>query len=251
MPHLRLLSDLHFEFEEPAETVEFVDSLAFEDYDTCVLAGDIVTPDTADRLRILCERWPTVEFHHTPGNHEYYGARIATMRERLNLLEMQLDNYRLLDRKVHATVGSSTLAGATMWYVPPSTPEESRLLTSWSDWRHILNPIDVFYEAGQDRQFLNNVRKFPDTVFVTHMLPHAECVASPWKGAPTNVFFLNETVWCDRLVQGKGLPKLWLFGHTHDSIDVEVKGTRFVCNPRGYAPDRFNPNFDPHLKLEI
>ena len=46
---------------------------------------------------------------------------------------------------------------------------------------------------------------------------------------------------------------LWVHGHTHDSFDYEVAGTRVLCNPRGYARDGVNENaaFDPALVVSI
>ena len=46
---------------------------------------------------------------------------------------------------------------------------------------------------------------------------------------------------------------LWLHGHTHDSFDYRINGTRVVCNPRGYARNGINENalFDPSLTLEV
>jgi hypothetical protein len=29
---------------------------------------------------------------------------------------------------------------------------------------------------------------------------------------------------------------LWVHGHTHESLDYTVNGTRVFCNPRGYLP---------------
>jgi methylphosphotriester-DNA--protein-cysteine methyltransferase len=42
-------------------------------------------------------------------------------------------------------------------------------------------------------------------------------------------------------------------GHTHDSFDYVVNGTRVLCNPRGYAKDGVNENvrFDPDLLVEV
>ena len=36
----------------------------------------------------------------------------------------------------------------------------------------------------------------------------------------------------DRLM---GKAALWIHGHTHDSFDYVLNGTRVVCNPRGYC----------------
>ena len=47
--------------------------------------------------------------------------------------------------------------------------------------------------------------------------------------------------------------KLWVHGHTHDSFDYEVNGTRVLCNPRGYAKDGRNENarFDVNLCVDV
>jgi len=46
---------------------------------------------------------------------------------------------------------------------------------------------------------------------------------------------------------------LWIHGHTHDSFDYVVNGTRVVCNPRGYAPNGVNENarFDANLCVDV
>lgn len=47
--------------------------------------------------------------------------------------------------------------------------------------------------------------------------------------------------------------KLWIHGHTHDSMDTEINGTGVVCNPRGYNEfGKFeNKNFDENLVIEL
>ncbi|RBL67568.1 serine/threonine protein phosphatase, partial [Pseudomonas sp. MWU13-2625] len=41
----------------------------------------------------------------------------------------------------------------------------------------------------------------------------------------------------------------WIFGHTHNAIDVDLGGCRMISNPRGY-PDEFT-GFDPFFEIEI
>ncbi|MEO8655932.1 MAG: metallophosphoesterase, partial [Ramlibacter sp.] len=47
--------------------------------------------------------------------------------------------------------------------------------------------------------------------------------------------------------------QLWIHGHTHDSFDYRMNGTRVVCNPRGYAKNGVNENarFDPDFIAEV
>ena len=56
----------------------------------------------------------------------------------------------------------------------------------------------------------------------------------------------------ERLVDGSRA-RLWIHGHTHDSFDYFLNGTRVVCNPRGYAKDTENENplFDANFIVEI
>jgi hypothetical protein len=42
---------------------------------------------------------------------------------------------------------------------------------------------------------------------------------------------------------------LWLFGHTHSSIDFYEKSLRVVSNPHGYGLE--NPEYDHQKLIEI
>jgi hypothetical protein len=46
---------------------------------------------------------------------------------------------------------------------------------------------------------------------------------------------------------------LWIHGHTHDSFDYTVGGTRVLCNPRGYAKNGVNENaaFEAGLVVQV
>lgn len=44
---------------------------------------------------------------------------------------------------------------------------------------------------------------------------------------------------------------LWIHGHTHDSFDYTVEGTRVLCNPRGYAKNGVNENTSFHAGLVV
>ena len=56
----------------------------------------------------------------------------------------------------------------------------------------------------------------------------------------------------ERLIDGSRA-RLWIHGHTHDSFDYCLNGTRVVCNPRGYARNGVNENplFDANFLVEI
>jgi len=66
-------------------------------------------------------------------------------------------------------------------------------------------------------------------------------------GSPVNLCFVSDA---EYLLEGVDL---WIHGHTHDSFDYRLGGTRVVCNPRGYVRDgvQENARFDPGLVLAV
>ena len=46
-----------------------------------------------------------------------------------------------------------------------------------------------------------------------------------------------------------GRAPLWIHGHTHTAFDYTVRGTRVVCNPRGYAGEQ--TGFRADLVVEV
>ena len=79
------------------------------------------------------------------------------------------------------------------------------------------------------------------TVVVTHHLPSMLSVADKYKSDLLSACFGSHV---DSLF---GYSDLWVHGHTHESFDYELKGTRVVCNPRGYVLRNGveNTSFDP------
>jgi Icc-related predicted phosphoesterase len=85
-----------------------------------------------------------------------------------------------------------------------------------------------------------------DTVVVTHHLPHPNSVHPRYTGDSLNPSFASDL---SALVREP--VKLWIHGHTHESMDYVVNGTRVVCNPRGYMPQEPNRSFKPSLVVEL
>jgi hypothetical protein len=83
------------------------------------------------------------------------------------------------------------------------------------------------------------------TVVVTHFLPHRRSIHPKYEGDRFNPAFASDLA---HLVRPP--VTLWIHGHTHESFDYVVNGTRVVCNPRGYLPIEPNPAFDPGFVAE-
>ena len=83
------------------------------------------------------------------------------------------------------------------------------------------------------------------TIVATHYLPHRHSIHPKYEGDRFNPAFVSDLAHLVRLPVA-----LWIHGHTHESLDYVVNGTRVVCNPRGYLPMEPNPAFDPGLTVD-
>lgn len=87
----------------------------------------------------------------------------------------------------------------------------------------------------------------PGDVVVTHHLPHIRSVAPRYVGDALTRYFLHDI---SDVVEGCGA-RLWLHGHTHDSMDYRVGPTRVLCNPFGYRRYEENPGFQEFLTVDL
>jgi len=87
------------------------------------------------------------------------------------------------------------------------------------------------------------------TVVITHHAPSPRSIHPRFADSLLNACFVSDA---EHLVDG-ARASLWIHGHTHDSFDYELNGTRVVCNPRGYAAEGVNENplFEPHFIVEV
>ena len=84
---------------------------------------------------------------------------------------------------------------------------------------------------------------------ITHHAPSRHSIHPRFADSLLNACFVSDAA---HLLDADRV-SLWIHGHTHDSFDHRVNGTRVVCNPRGYARGGVNENpaFDPHFAIEV
>lgn len=249
---IHILSDLHIEYSayEPRSV----------ETDVIVLAGDIC-PGIGG-IAWARQAWPDKEIIFIPGNHEYYHAEIGTENEQIEAAA-KVYGVHLLNRD-EAIIGGVRFLGATLWTDFLLFGEEERpyayaaALNGLRDFRVIdfgtekFTPQDSAVFNATDVAWLESKLKQEafdgSTVVVTHHLPSACSVAERFRTVLLSACFASNL---DHLL---GHSKLWVHGHTHDSFDYELNGTRVVCNPRGYCkpgnpPE--NPQFNPGLVVEV
>ena len=247
---LRILSDLHL--SQGALELPAIDA------DAVVLAGDVARP----RESIAWARALGVPVVYVAGNHEFYGssfgATIAALRDLaagsdVHVLDddaLVLDGVRFLGTTLwtdFALYGQGDLRAAA--YV-----EAVRTLRDFSRIRDDdgapFTPDACAGRFARHAAWLEAQLGEGDartTVVVTHHAPSRRSIHPRFAGSLLNPCFVSDA---DALA---GRAALWVHGHTHDSFDYELRGTRVVCNPRGYAKGGVpeNPAFDPALCVDV
>lgn len=245
---IQLVSDLHMEFWKKDRHMEVFD---YTDADVLVVAGDLHVgrTNTAKALNKFAEHYENVVY--VAGNHEFYnGCALDDFHLNVAPNVHYLDNRKIL-------IGDVTFSGASLFTnfgddvlavcaaergiadfrrIPDATPAEyAQRFRDSSEW------FKYVYEEFEGPH-----------VFVSHWLPAMQCVHPRWKSDSytmlLNKYFANDLgPWIETLDN-----VTWMFGHTHDSVDMKIGNTRMLCNPYGYegSLDR-NVEFKRNLVNEV
>ena len=242
---LHVLSDLHLEvdptFRPPATEADIL-----------ILDGDIA-PGTDGLAAFAAYGIPVI---YVPGNHEFYHFDIAAMGERLRTCAATA-GIHLLDRD-ELLLGGVRFLGATLWtdFALYGTAKLDEVFAQSKrqvlDFRKIrrgdrlLIPEDTIEYHHEAVEWLTGklATSFAGpTVVITHHAPHSLSIHPRWRDNPVNPAFVSD------LTRLMGKARLWIHGHTHDSFDYTVAGTRVVCNPKGYRNE--NRSFRPDLTVTV
>lgn len=251
---LNILSDLHLS----CGALE----VSRNDADVVILAGDIARPKEAACWALGFAK-PVL---YVPGNHEFYGDSIVGAAEELKRLCAGtaihvLDNDQVIIEGVRF-LGTTLWTDFMLW-----TDGEERALAMQEAQRfmrdfskiHVDEPVPRLFTPDDaaalcraDAQWLESRLAEPHagpTVVITHHAPSRQSIHSRFAGSLLNGCFVSDL----QHLAGGQRAQLWVHGHTHDSFDYMLHGTRVVCNPRGYAKDGVNENplFDSNFVVEI
>jgi len=242
---IHVLSDLHLE----AEPFVPPDVGA----DVIVLAGDIDNGAAGVEWAKRAFRAPVL---YLAGNHEYYENEFEDARAAMNA-SARGSRVEILDCSERVIDGVRFI-GCTLWTDFSLAPEAERPLVMEQarktnpDYAKIrygarnFTPEDGIALYRQHRSWLERRLAEPaslPTVVVTHFAPHPNSIAAAYVGHPANSGFVLD------LEALMGSAALWIHGHTHTRFDYVVRGTRVVCNPRGY-PDE-PTGFRPEWTVEV
>ena len=248
---LLILSDLHLEFAllpRPEMGVDVV-----------ILAGDIGKKDQG--IHWARATWPDTEIIYVAGNHEFYGGERNDVLLQLRTAAAETSVHFLDNDEV--VIHGVRFLGCTLWtnFHLYGWERQSECMeygqSALNDFRLIKEGEGIFTPADSVKQnqksvkwLEHNLKNIPfhgETVVVAHHCPSCESVAARYQKDLLSAYLAS------RLESLLGFSKLWIHGHTHDSFDYTEKGTRVICNPRGYVFNGKQENFkfNPLLTFEL
>ena len=239
---IRLLSDLHHEFYEDKTLYQNTHKA-----DVLVVAGDLAVGYEAcwQALKQFADTHEHVVY--TTGNHEYYKGKISEFDEAIKQFSENTNIYFL--NPGMKKIGDVTFIGANLWTnFQGDGWAQQACARSISDF----SVIKGFSTDKACQLHANHIKFIREAylaaegkkVIVTHFLPAKECISPQWQGASNatlNKYFANN--------EGEHISTLsntpyWLFGHTHDQVDITLGNTRVIASPYGY-----NKNHDYKEKI--
>lgn len=259
----RLLSDLHLEFEK--RIVDYIPIPLKDDKTTVlILAGDIALGiDAVPFIQKMCKRFYKVVY--ILGNHEFYYNEYNKTRKRWNDRPEMPGNFIFLDDHV-AIIDEIRLIGGTLWTDFDNNDYFAKALAAqgMTDFqcakfkegkegnyrRRNLCPNDTILAHKQTLFFITETLRIPfdgPTIVITHHLPHPLCISQEFRTNQLNPAYMTNL---DAVIEDNEIA-VWVHGHTHTNVDIEVHGTRILCNPRGYFPDDLNREFNEKFTFKV
>ena len=245
---LHILNDLHVEFDD-----FFVPET---DADVVILAGDIgVGTGGIDWAAVRIPNKPVI---YVAGNHEFYHHEIELIEQ---LKSQAAEHVHVLDND-EVIIDGTRFLGCTLWtdFLLDGVVAEFTAMrfakACMPDFRVVkmngerFEPRDSVSIHNHSRQWIADRldETFAgETVVVTHHAPSLKSLHPDFVGNELNPAFMSRM---EHLMGGDRV-RLWVHGHTHNSFDYDIEGTRVVCNPRGYSPKALNPEFHSDLVVEI
>lgn len=251
---LNILSDLHVGYSA-------LDT-PLNDADVIVLAGDVAPPRQAAQWAMRLDK-PVI---YVLGNHEFYGSSLEVATAELKGL-CAGTHINVLDNDAVIIDGVRFL-GTTLWtdfMLFADAAERAAAIAEaqcrMRDFSRIriddatsalFTPADSAALFERNAHWLErslNVPHAGPTVVVTHHAPSRRSIHPRFAGSLLNACFVSDA---EHLV-GASRAQWWIHGHTHDSFDYVLNGTRVICNPRGYAKAGVNENarFDLDFAIDV
>ena len=242
---LQIISDLHLEFYDMPVSLLKLMPIA-PDLDFLVLAGDIVVasrmnPKNIQRVfKFFSEKARHILY--VTGNHEYYGG---TREKAEFILKSYMPKNFIWLQNNDVTIEGVHFYGGTMWF--PNQPLNQLYESMMSDFTVIKDFRQwVYVENAAFREAAARLVT-PQTVVLSHHLPHPRSTPPQFLNSPLNRFFTSDET---TVIEAKQ-PRYWFHGHTHRPCDYMLGDTNVICNPYAYPMEREQMGAYPTVIIEL
>lgn len=244
-----LISDVHIDIyiDDPAGDYrlkrydKFIDEvLVPQGGDALSFAGDIghYNKQNLTLLKKLSERYQHVFF--TLGNHDFWllsNRQVKRYKYGFN----RVSEFLAMDfpSNVHfvsdvINVDNFKVSGTFGFYDGTYMPDaedwwKEQTYRKFSDYRKI--PEADSYRYLFDKYYYSGKFEKVD-LMISHMNPSNkyEHQSPVWRDDKNTLFYCFDGM----DLRDKLDPTVWHFGHTHEQLNFNIKGTQFICNPFGY-----------------
>ena len=247
---LHILSDLHLEFVSYSPSV---------DADIILLAGDIHVGTKG--LAWAREFFPNSEIIYVAGNHEFYHHNYQVLLEQFR---REAEQYNIIFlEKDEIVLQDIRFLGCTLWtdyksfegitqkaamesmqyrladhHLIETTDGEGQVSNFSTSHAYNIHTDTIFWLTKKlsDEQFDGK------TVVVSHHGPSLACEHKIFGHTDFASAFYSDLPYLMEKTD------LWIYGHTHSNLDIEINGTRLISNQRGYPNERIS-GFNMDLKI--
>jgi predicted phosphodiesterase len=238
---IQFISDLHLEHNSKRIKPDIL-----PDTDILVLAGDIHTkPESLPKFFRRIQKQKDIPIIYVMGNHEYYGHIFPDVRKEYYKACQEVENVYMLEKAV-LFLNNIRFIGTALYSDLSNPLEAMAVQQGLTDFRTVTTQDERFTGYGsftamhwhqeylQCREFIKNelLREYDDgpTVVVTHFAPSLKLIPDMFKSSNLNAGFYSN---CEALIYA-GMPDVWIYGHSHSDIDIEIGNTKVVANQAGY-----------------
>ena len=216
-----------------------------------ILAGDITIKARVEWINKKAENFEHVIYVF--GNHEFYRSNLDSIERKTR--ENLSPNVHLLQNE-SIELDGVRFHGATLWTNYNNNDPMAKINANFGLTDHKLircdggvsrfTPDRAYEEHLKTMEYFKNNVKEGDIV-VTHHAPSHKSIHPSFKTSNLNHSYYSDL--SDFILKYK--PKLWFHGHTHNNFNYLIGGTKVLCNPRGYAGHKLNPNFDVNASVTL
>lgn len=251
---IQYASDLHLEFDKNSRYLRKHPIVPVGDI--LLLAGDIGNLGESYMKHPFWD-WVAGHFQQTlvvPGNHEFYlGEDVASFHT--SMVREIRPNVKLCYNCV-VTIDDVDILLTTLWaHIRPE--DDFWVRRGVADFQCIkydgtaFDTIRFNEEHQRARLFLDAALKKsnnPKRVVVSHHVPTELCMSPRFKGNTINGAFvveLHDFIYDNPI-------DYWVYGHSHYNMpEVEINGTKVICNQLGYVNGNEKRNFNSSAYFEI